>query len=58
MIHIIKIGLKNSWTLTKKFFVQNYTKNSVEIKKNCENKIVSINIMIYVILFIINKKKN
>ncbi len=24
MIHIIKIGLKNSSTLTKKFFVQNY----------------------------------
>ena len=24
MIHIIKIGLKNSSILTKKFFVQNY----------------------------------
>ena len=24
MIPIIKIGLKKSWTLTKKFFVQDY----------------------------------
>ena len=31
MIHIIKIGLKNSYTLTKKFFVQNYIKEKLSV---------------------------
>ena len=36
MIHIIKIGLKNSYTLTKKFFVQNY---KTQLQQLAEGKI-------------------